>query len=43
MKGILIALGVILALYVIDQQFADGRYTDALQRMMIQIRRSFGV
>lgn len=41
MKGWVIALGVIVILYIADQQFADGRYTSAVQRMATQIMRSF--
>lgn len=43
MKGLLIAVGIIMALYTADQQFAQGKYTDALQHMVSQIRHSFGV
>ncbi|MGY4474470.1 hypothetical protein [Bradyrhizobium sp. USDA 3364] len=43
MKGLLIVIGVVLALYIADQQFAHGRYTDAIQRMAAQMRHSFGM
>jgi hypothetical protein len=43
MKGFLIAVGIIAALYVADQFFAQGKYTDALQHMVAQMRHSFGV
>ena len=43
MKGFLIAAGIIAALYLADQQFAQGKYTSAFSRMATQIRHSFGV
>jgi hypothetical protein len=43
MKGLLISVGIILALYAADQQFSQGKYTDVLQHMVTQIRHSFGV
>jgi hypothetical protein len=43
MKGFLIAVGIIAALYVADQLYAQGKYTDALQRMVTEMRHSFGV
>ena len=43
MKGIGIAVAVIVAAYVADQHFANGVYTDAAKRMIIQMRHSFGV
>jgi hypothetical protein len=43
MKGLLIAVGIIAALYVADQHYAQGKYTDALQHMVMQMRHSFGV
>jgi hypothetical protein len=42
-KGLLIAVGIVFVLYIMDQKFAQGRYTDAVQRMTIQMRHSFGV
>ena len=41
MKGLLIAVGIIAALYVADQQYADGKYASALWRMVTQMRHSF--
>ncbi len=43
MNGLLTAVGVIAALYFADQQYAQGKYTYALQRMVIKMRHSFGV
>jgi hypothetical protein len=43
MKGLLIAVGIVAALYVADQLYAHGKYTDALQHMLTQMRHSFGV
>ena len=43
MKGWLTAAGIIAALYFADQYFAQGRYTDALEHMINQMRHSFGV
>lgn len=43
MKGLLIAMGIIVTLYVSDQRFVDGKYTYAVQRMAVQMRHSFGV
>jgi hypothetical protein len=43
MKGFLIAVGIIAALYVADQLYAQGKYTSALQHMVTQMRHSFGV
>ena len=43
MKGFLISVGIVAALYFADQQFADGKYTAAVGRMATQIRHSFGV
>ena len=42
-KGLLIAIGIIVTLYVSDQRFLDGKYTYAVQRMAVQMRHSFGV
>jgi hypothetical protein len=39
----LIAVGIIVALYVADQLYAQGKYTDALQHMVTQMRHSFRV
>jgi hypothetical protein len=43
MKGLLIAAGIILALYVADQYYAQGKYVYALEHMVNQMRHSFGV
>ena len=43
MKGFLIAAGIIGALYLADQHFAQGKYTIAIGRMVTQMRHSFGV
>ena len=40
MKGFLIAVGIIVALYVADQHYAQGKYTDAVKRMGSQMRHS---
>jgi hypothetical protein len=42
MKGFLIAVGIIAALYVADQLYAEGKYTSALWDVVTQIRHSFG-
>ena len=38
MKGFLIAAGIIGALYLVDQQYAQGKYTSAVGRMVTQMR-----
>ena len=43
MKAFFIAAGIIAALYITDQQFAQGKYITAIGRMASQIRHSFGV
>jgi hypothetical protein len=43
MRGFLIAAGIIAALYLADQQFSQGKYTDAVGRMVSQMRHSFGI
>ena len=43
MKGFLIVAGIIGALYLADQQYAQGKYTIAVGRMVTQMRHSFGV
>ncbi|WP_168193545.1 hypothetical protein [Bradyrhizobium sp. NAS96.2] len=43
MKGLFIAIGVIVGLFIGDQYFNRGQYTDAVQRMAAQMRHSFGV
>ena len=42
MKGIGVALVLIVAAYLVDQHFSHGKYTDAAKRMVIQVRHSFG-
>jgi hypothetical protein len=37
------AIVVLLALYFVDQLLAQGKYTDAAQRMAGQIRHSTGI
>jgi Tfp pilus assembly protein PilP len=41
MKGLLAAFVVVAVLYVADQQYARGKYTDAIASMMSQMRHSF--
>ena len=41
MKGLLAAVVVVAVLYVADQQYARGKYTDAIGRMTTQMRHSF--
>ena len=43
MKGFLIAAGIVGALYLADQQFAQGKYSYAAGRLLSQMRYSFGV
>ena len=43
MKAIGVAAAVIFAAYLADQEFAEGQYTYAVQRMIVQIGHSFGV
>lgn len=43
MKGFLIAAGIIAALHLADQQFAQGKYTSAVGQIVSQMRHSFGV
>jgi hypothetical protein len=43
MKGIGIAAAILLAAYLADQTFSKGQYTYAMQRMIVQIRHSFGI
>jgi hypothetical protein len=43
MKAIGVAIVIIFAAYMADQQFANGQYTDAAKRMVVQMRHSFGV
>ena len=39
----LLAIAVLVVLYIADQQFAQGKYTYAVQRMAAQMRHSFGI
>jgi len=41
MKGIGLAIAILFAAYLADQNFANGKYTDATKRMIIQMRHSF--
>jgi hypothetical protein len=43
MKALAIAGGVLIALYFADQEFAQGQFTDAAQRIGAQIMHSFGI
>jgi hypothetical protein len=43
MKGFLIAFTVLFALYLADQHFMHGKYSDAVGRIATQMRHSFGV
>ncbi|MCS3453560.1 MULTISPECIES: hypothetical protein [Bradyrhizobium] len=43
MKGLFIAISVIAGLFIGDQHFNHGQYTDAVQRMVAQMRHSFGI
>jgi hypothetical protein len=43
MKGIGIAAAILLAADLADQTFSRGQYTNAVQRMIVQIRHSFGI
>jgi hypothetical protein len=43
MKGIGIAVTILLAAYLADQTFSQGQYTYEIQRMIVQMRHSFGV
>ena len=43
MKAVGATIIILVALYFTDQYFAEGRYTDAAQRMAMQIRHSAGI
>jgi ABC-type phosphate transport system permease subunit len=43
MKALGIALGVLIALYLADQEFAQGQFTDAVRRIGAQMMHSFGI
>jgi hypothetical protein len=36
-------VGIVAALYVADQHYAQGKYTYALERLVGEVRHSFGV
>lgn len=43
MKAIGVALALLFAAYLTDQYFANGKYTDAANRMVTQMRHSTGL
>jgi hypothetical protein len=43
MKALGIALGVLIALYFADQEFAQGQFTDAVRHIGAQMMHSFGI
>jgi hypothetical protein len=43
MKALGAAIVVLVALYVADHVLAQGKYTDAAQRMAMQMRHSTGI
>jgi hypothetical protein len=43
MKALGAAIIVLVALYIADQIFAQGKYTAAAERMVLQIRHSTGI
>ena len=43
MKAFGIAVVILLALFVADQLFTQGKYTEATERMAQQIRHSTGI
>jgi hypothetical protein len=43
MKVLGAAVGVLIALYFSDQEFAHGQFTDAVQRIGAQMMHSFGI
>jgi hypothetical protein len=43
MKVLGIAVCALIALYFADQEFADGQFTDAVQRVGAQMMHSFGI
>ena len=43
MKAIGATIIVVVALYFADQEFTQGKYTDAAKRMVMQIRHSTGI
>ena len=43
LKAVGAAIVILVALYFADQVIAQGKYTDAAQRMAMQIRHSTGI
>jgi hypothetical protein len=43
MKGFLIAVAILVGLYVVDQHYWNGKYSNAVGRIVVQMRHSFGV
>lgn len=43
LKAVGAAITILVALYFADQLFAQGKYTDAAQRMAMQMRHSTGI
>jgi|tagenome__1003787_1003787.scaffolds.fasta_scaffold20884056_2 hypothetical protein len=42
-RFLLVAIVVAAALYFVDQYYAAGKYTRAVERLTTQMRHSFGV
>jgi hypothetical protein len=43
MRAIVALIIAITVLYVVDQEFADGKYTDAVKVVIGQLRHSTGI
>jgi hypothetical protein len=43
MKSIISAIVAVSVLYLVDQEFTDGRYTDAVKATLGQIAHSLGI
>ena len=43
MKALGVVIIVLVALYVADQALTEGKYTNATQQMVVQIRHSTGI
>ncbi len=43
MRAMVAAIIAIVALYAIDQEFAAGRYTEAVKLVIGQLRHSLGI
>jgi hypothetical protein len=43
MKGLIITAGILGALYLADQHYAQGKFTAAAASMVTQMRLSFGI